>query len=94
MSSGLGAGSPLGWLCANTIVAAFARSAVEWSVRSERSFTWWPKDFAETVSVTSPVESRGLQVCRLTASTPMAVQDAAAQEMTALLWRAPGQSTS
>ncbi|HPW20410.1 MAG TPA: hypothetical protein PLE61_06310 [Vicinamibacterales bacterium] len=43
----------------------------EWSVRSERSFSWWPKDFAQTVSVTLPVESHGLQVCRLTASTPM-----------------------
>jgi hypothetical protein len=43
----------------------------EWSVRSERSFTWWPKDFAQTVSVSPPVESRGLQICRLTASTPL-----------------------
>jgi hypothetical protein len=43
----------------------------EWSLRAERSFTWWPKDVAQTVSVSPPVESRGHQVCRLRASTPL-----------------------
>ena len=29
----------------------------EWSVRGERSFSWWAKDFVQHISVTEPVKS-------------------------------------
>ena len=43
----------------------------KWSIRNERSFTWWAKDFPQTISVSEPLESRGFLVCRLTARTPI-----------------------
>ncbi len=57
----------------------------EWSIRSERSFTWWPKDFAQTVSVSPPVESGGFHVCRLRASTPMVQGLSAESRVVALI---------
>src|SRR5262245_65182831 len=41
----------------------------QWSIRSERSFTWWPHDFAQTISATPAVQSHGIRICRLTAAT-------------------------
>jgi hypothetical protein len=42
-----------------------------WSVRNERSFSWWPKDFVQHVGVTEPVETDGFLVSRLVATSPI-----------------------
>ncbi len=43
----------------------------DWSVRSERSFSWWAKDFVQHISVTEPVKSGDFWVSRLVAVTPI-----------------------
>ncbi len=43
----------------------------EWSVRGERSFSWWAKDFVQHISVTEPVKSGDFWVSRLVAVTPI-----------------------
>jgi hypothetical protein len=43
----------------------------KWSIRDDRSFTWWAKDFPQTITVSEPQESRGFRVCRLTAHIPI-----------------------
>jgi len=43
----------------------------EWSVRGERSFSWWAKDFVQHISVTEPVKSGDFWVSRLIAVTPI-----------------------
>ena len=43
----------------------------EWSVVEERRFRWWLKGHAQEITVSGPIESHGLQVFTLTASTPV-----------------------
>src|SRR5438094_8215418 len=43
----------------------------DWSVRSERSFSWWAKDFVQHITVTEPVKSGDFLVSRLIAVTPI-----------------------
>ena len=43
----------------------------EWSVRGERSFSWWAKDFVQHITVTEPVKSGDFLVSRLIAVTPI-----------------------
>src|SRR5215510_5814397 len=43
----------------------------EWSVRGERSFSWWAKDFVQHITVTEPEKSGDFLVSRLTAVTPI-----------------------
>src|SRR5437667_12267245 len=43
----------------------------EWSVRGDRSFSWWAKDFVQHISVTEPVKSGDFLVSRLVAVTPI-----------------------
>lgn len=43
----------------------------EWSVRTERGFTWWAKDHAQRVWADPPEESDGIRVSRLHARTDL-----------------------
>lgn len=59
----------------------FAYSALqvdaEWSVRSDRSFSWWPYDLKQTVAVDAPRSVLGVDVCKVTITTQV-LQDVAA----------------
>ncbi len=43
----------------------------EWSVVEERRFRWWLKGHAQDVALSDAIESHGMQVYTLTASTPV-----------------------
>lgn len=43
----------------------------EWVVRRERGFTWWSYRLAQHVEVGDPVESYGIDVCRVRIWTEM-----------------------
>ena len=44
----------------------------EWSTRQERGFTWWGKDFAQTVWAEPPFEDSGFRISRVHARTDVA----------------------
>ncbi len=43
----------------------------EWSVAEERRFRWWLKGHAQEIAVSGAIDSHGMQVFTLTASTPV-----------------------
>jgi len=47
---------------------------VEWSVRAERRFVWWMKDFAQHIVVSKPTLFQGMWITRLLAKTPIAME--------------------
>lgn len=53
----------------------------EWAVRSERSFSWWPWNFRQTVTAGPVVEDRGHHGCVFSIATDMATFDKSDQSV-------------